>query len=47
MPAQYVKPYAKTNKNDYVDAIAEAVGRANTWSRCTERGTAGSGAGHR
>ncbi|MFY9935255.1 MAG: transposase [Silvibacterium sp.] len=31
MPAQYVKPYVKTNKNDYVDAeaIAEAVGRAN------------------
>jgi transposase len=30
MPAQYVKPYVKTNKNDYVDAeaIAEAVGRA-------------------
>lgn len=27
MPAQYVKPYVKTNKNDYVDAeaIAEAV----------------------
>jgi hypothetical protein len=25
MPAQYVKPYVKTNKNDYVDA--EAVGR--------------------
>jgi transposase len=31
MPAQYVKPYVKTNKNDYLDAeaIAEAVGRAN------------------
>ena len=31
MPARYVKPYVKTNKNDYVDAeaIAEAVGRAN------------------
>ena len=30
MPAQYVKPYVKTNKNDYMDAeaIAEAVGRA-------------------
>jgi transposase len=29
MPAQYVKPYVKTNKNDYVDAeaIAEAVNR--------------------
>ena len=31
IPAQYVKPYVKTNKNDYIDAeaIAEAVGRAN------------------
>ena len=30
MPAQYVKPYVKTNKNDYIDAeaIAEAVTRA-------------------
>jgi transposase len=30
MRAQYVKPYVKTNKNDYVDAeaIAEAVGRS-------------------
>ena len=30
MPAQYVKPYVKTNKNDYIDAeaIAEAVGRS-------------------
>jgi transposase len=29
MPAQYVKPFMKTNKNDYIDAeaIAEAVGR--------------------
>src|SRR6201989_259092 len=29
MPAQYVKPYVKTNKNDYIDAeaIAEAVAR--------------------
>ena len=29
MPAQYVKPHVKTNKNDYIDAeaIAEAVGR--------------------
>jgi transposase len=28
-PAQYVKPYVKTNKTDYIDAeaIAEAVGR--------------------
>src|ERR1700681_4716529 len=29
MPAQYVKPYVKTNKSDYLDAeaIAEAVAR--------------------
>ena len=29
IPAQYVKPYIKTNKNDFIDAeaIAEAVGR--------------------
>src|SRR5450755_388833 len=29
MPAQYVKPYVKTNKNDYIDdeACAEAVTR--------------------
>ena len=29
IPAQYVKPYVKTSKNDYIDAeaIAEAVGR--------------------
>jgi transposase len=28
IPAQYVKPYVKTNKSDYIDAeaIAEAVG---------------------
>lgn len=31
MPAQYVKPYVKTNKSDYIDAeaIAEAVGRSS------------------
>src|SRR5438270_13693531 len=31
MPAQYVKPYVKTNKNDFIDAeaMAEAVGRPN------------------
>jgi transposase len=31
MPAQYVKPYVKTNKNDFIDAeaCAEAVGRPN------------------
>src|SRR5579859_2675920 len=29
IPAQYVKPYVKTNKNDFIDAeaIAESVGR--------------------
>jgi transposase len=29
MPAQYVKPFVKTNKSDFIDAeaIAEAVGR--------------------
>jgi hypothetical protein len=29
IPAQYVKPYVKTNKSDYIDAeaVAEAVGR--------------------
>lgn len=29
IPAQYVKPYIKTHKNDFIDAeaIAEAVGR--------------------
>src|SRR5215475_11684048 len=29
IPAQFVKPYRKTNKNDFIDAeaIAEAVGR--------------------
>ena len=29
IPAQYVKPYVKTNKSDYIDAeaIAEAVGK--------------------
>jgi len=31
LPAQYVKPYVKTNKSDYIDAeaIAEAVERSN------------------
>ena len=31
MPAQYVKPYVKTNKSDYIDseAIAEAVKSAS------------------
>jgi transposase len=31
MPAQYVKPYVKTNKSDYIDAeaVAEAVERPN------------------
>jgi transposase len=29
IPAQYVKPYVKTNKSDFIDAkaVAEAVGR--------------------
>ena len=33
MPAKYVKPYVKTNKNDYIDAeaIAEAVGREDAF----------------
>ena len=32
IPAQYVKPYVKTNKSDFIDAeaIAEAVGRRPT-----------------
>ena len=31
MPAQFVKPFLKSNKNDYLDAeaIAEAVQRPN------------------
>ena len=31
MPAQYVRPYVKTNKNDFIDAeaVAEAVQRPN------------------
>ena len=31
IPAQYVKPYVKTNKSDYIDAeaISEAVQRPN------------------
>ncbi len=28
MPAQYVKPYVKTNKSDYIDAEAIAKSRA-------------------
>jgi transposase len=40
MPAQYVKPFVKTNKNDFIDAaaIAEAVSRprcASSQSRPT------------
>ena len=40
MPAQYVKPYVKTNKNDYIDAeaIAEAVTRP-TMRLCRSRPT--------
>jgi transposase len=39
MPAQYVKPYVKTNKNDYLDAeaIAEAVQRAAGSASATPR----------
>lgn len=31
IPAQFVKPFLKSNKNDFLDAeaIAEAVGRKN------------------
>jgi hypothetical protein len=38
IPAQYVKPYVQTNKNDYIDAeaIAEAVGRPRNVS-CRSR----------
>jgi transposase len=38
MPAQYVKPYVKTNKSDYIDAeaIAEAVPRADD-AICTDQ----------
>ena len=28
MPAQYVKPYVKTNKSDYIDAVWEAIAEA-------------------
>ncbi len=36
IPAQYVKPYVKTNKNDFIDAeaIAEAVGRPRMRFAC-------------
>ena len=32
IPAQFIKPYRKSNKNDFIDAeaIAEAVGKENT-----------------
>jgi transposase len=38
IPAQYVKPYVKTNKSDYIDAeaIAEAVSRP-TMRSCRSR----------
>jgi len=32
MPAQYVKPYVKSNKNDYLDA--EAIAKAVQRLRC-------------
>jgi transposase len=33
IPAQFVKPFVKSNKNDFLDAeaIAEAVDRQNMW----------------
>ncbi|MGF7183912.1 transposase [Tunturiibacter psychrotolerans] len=36
IPAQFVKPFVKSNKNDFLDAeaIAEAVDRQNTDSFC-------------
>ncbi len=34
MPAQYVKPYVKTNKNDYIDA--EAIAEASALVACKE-----------
>jgi transposase len=39
IPAQYVKPYVKTNKSDYIDAeaIAEAVGRPRKCDSCQSR----------
>ena len=39
MPAQYVKPYVKTNKNDYIDpeACAEAVTRSTMLCAHQER----------
>ncbi len=39
MPAQYVKPYVKTNKNDYIDAeaIAEAVTLIPRCALCRSR----------
>jgi transposase len=32
IPAQYVKPYVKTNKSDYIDA--EAIAEASRGRRC-------------
>jgi hypothetical protein len=43
MPAQYVKPYVKTNKNDYVDA--EAIAEAASQPETGRRVCAGSGSG--
>jgi len=44
IPAQFIKPYRKSNKNDFIDAaaIAEAVGKENmTLCADQERRTAG------
>jgi transposase len=39
MPAQYVKPFVKTNKNDYIDAeaIREAVDKSRDRSTTEPR----------
>ncbi len=44
MPAEYVRPFVKSNKNDYVDAeaIAEAVQQPTTLCPDQERSSAGS-----
>ena len=44
IPAQYVKPFVKTNKSDYIDAeaIAEAVGPARRCALYRSRPTSSS-----
>src|ERR1700686_3594360 len=39
IPAQFVKPFVKSNKNDFIDAeaIAEAVDRENMQASCRSR----------